>query len=66
MHAEKLSNLIQLLGASRLKQLNSSVTHAIVGQEDQEEMKKLLKFRSKYVHTYSVSGILLIVHVING
>jgi hypothetical protein len=47
VHAEKLSNLIQLLGASRLKQLNSSVTHAIVGQEDQEEMKKLLKFRSK-------------------
>ena len=49
-HVEKLTVLLHLVGAVRLKQLNSAVTHVLVGQQDQEETVKLARIGNKCVH----------------
>ena len=48
-HVEKLTALLHLVGAARLKQLNSAVTHVLVGQQDQEEAVKLSRVGDRCV-----------------
>lgn len=48
-HVEKLTALLHLVGAVRLKQLNTAVTHVLVGQQDQEEAAKLARVGDRCV-----------------
>ena len=49
VHVEKLTALLHLVGAVRLKQLNAAVTHVLVGQQDQEEAMKLSRMGKRCV-----------------
>ena len=52
-HVEKLTALLHLVGAVRLKQLNSAVTHVLVGQQDQEETAKLARVGDRCVCVFA-------------
>ena len=52
-HVEKLTTLLHLVGAVRLKQLNTAVTHVLVGQQDQEEATKLARVGDRCVCVFA-------------